>query len=73
MYYLQATVYEAHGKYDVHAYLWRRQEDSQDLLCCEAGGLVQTSEPYKSEHAEILGAIGVVLSGIAQKADGLLF
>lgn len=73
MYYLQATVYENHGQYDIHAYLWVRAEDGPDLLLAEGGGAATTTAPYKSEHAEILGAIGVVLSGIAEKSEQLLF
>ena len=65
MYYLQATVYEEHGQYHTHCYLWARQQDLPDLLLTEGSCCRPPSSAPLAEHEQIVAVIMDALSGIS--------
>ena len=67
MYYLQATVYENHGYYDTHCYLWSREQNLPDLLLADGFLPVPPRPAFMSEHETILSAILAVMSVLQDK------
>lgn len=64
MYYLQLTVYEEHGDYNCHAYLWRKESEDSDQLVDSCDCLLRPLARFSSEHDVILHVMRRTLSGM---------
>lgn len=62
MYHLQLTVYEEHGDYNCHSYLWRREPDEPGQLVDSADTIERLNHAFPSEHEEILAVFASHLS-----------
>jgi len=64
MYYLQATVYENHGEYEINAYLWSHEDQELDVLLWDEHAYYRPLFTPEYEHYAALEAVSCVLSDL---------